>query len=119
MHLLPLCSRRANSAVIAELASPFATPGANKSGGLALRTKHGWHRVAASLANYDESGEQSPPAWLWHVQVHLGGVLPTGAAGDLDTAKAAFKTGWETVKANYGREALERAFRAMNIRYGE
>ena len=34
--------------------SPFSDTGANKGGSLALRAKHGWHRVAVTFANDDD-----------------------------------------------------------------
>ena len=56
--------------------------------------------------------EQVPSQWLWTVTVHLTGGLPTGSAGDLDTAKADFKAAWEALKAKTPPETLAAAFSA-------
>jgi hypothetical protein len=39
-----------------------------------------------------------------------------GAAEDIDTAKAEFKSAWEALKAQTTPEQLAKAYRAMNIR---
>jgi|1186.fasta_scaffold1004562_2 hypothetical protein len=65
------------------------------------------------------ASELTPGVWLWNVQVHIPGNMPMGTAKDLEAAKAAFKAGWEAIKAKHGRETLEAAFKAMNIRAGE
>ena len=60
--------------------------------------------------------EHNPGIWLWHIQVHLTGGLPMGSAKDLDTAKAEFKTAWESLKARTTPERMVAAYKAMNIR---
>ena len=57
-----------------------------------------------------------PCAWIWEIQIHLTGGLPTGSAKDLYTAKLEFKAAWEAVKARTTREQRAEAYRAMNIR---
>ena len=49
-----------------------------------------------------------PPIWLWTVTVHLTGGLPMGQAGDLDTARADFKSAWEVLKAGPRRISWRR-----------
>ena len=39
-----------------------------------------------------------------------------GTAGDIDTAKAEFKTAWQAWKARTTQEQLAAAYRATNIR---
>ena len=53
--------------------------------------------------------ERMPGVWLWNVQVHLTGGLPTGSSKDLDTAKAAFEAAWEVLKAVTPPEQLAAA----------
>jgi hypothetical protein len=60
--------------------------------------------------------ERQPPIWLWTVNIHLPGGLPTGSAQDLETAKAEFAGAWEELKAKTSPEDLARAYKAMNIR---
>ena len=60
--------------------------------------------------------ERLPPIWLWTVTVHLTGGLPMGQAGDLDTARADFKSAWEVLKARTPPDQLAAAYAAMNIR---
>ena len=60
--------------------------------------------------------ERMPCVWLWSVTVHLPGDLPMGAAKDLDTAEAEFKTAWEALRARTPPEQLAAAYKTMNIR---
>lgn len=48
--------------------------------------------------------------------MHVPGGLPMGSAKDLDVAKVQFKLAWEAFKTKHGPEALEQAYKAMNIR---
>ena len=41
---------------------------------------------------------RTPPLWLWTVNIHLISGLPMGTAKDLDTAKAEFKAGLESLE---------------------
>ena len=59
--------------------------------------------------------ERMPGVWLWNITIHLSGGLPMGAAGDLDTAKAEFKTAWEALKAGTTPAQLAAAYKATNI----
>jgi hypothetical protein len=60
--------------------------------------------------------ERAPPVWLWSIIVHLPGGVPTGAALDLESAKARFKEAWESMKARTSPEQLTAAYKALNIR---
>ncbi|GEC52225.1 hypothetical protein ABIF38_006387 [Bradyrhizobium japonicum] len=62
------------------------------------------------------ASERSPGVWLWHVQVHITGGLPVGSAGNLEAAKAEFKSAWSAFKARQTPEKLAAAYAAMNIR---
>lgn len=62
------------------------------------------------------ASERTPGIWLWNIQVHIPDGLPMGSAKDLDVAKVQFKLAWEAFKTKHGPEALERAYKAMNIR---
>ena len=60
------------------------------------------------------ASERVPGVWLWNVTVHLTGGLPMGSEPDL--AKAAFKSGWQALKARTTPEQLAAACRYMNLR---
>ena len=58
--------------------------------------------------------ERMPCVWLWSVTVHLPGDLPMGSSQDLNTARAAFKTAWEALKARTPPEDFAAAYKAMD-----
>jgi hypothetical protein len=62
------------------------------------------------------ANERTPGMWLWHVQVHIPGIAPTGTSRDWLTAKADFKAAWEAYKKLHTSEEFMKAFRAMHIR---